>query len=116
MRKSTIHQPDIGPGARTLGVRPDVDIPVVKGMVMPATGGLSVAPDTPNHLPSHRRPAAFGGTGKDPIWSLDLDRLERDLTFRQDQSKHGVIEPARPMSITEFQQALADTASKWEEL
>ena len=35
------------------------------------------------------------------------------MVFRQDKPTHGLFEPAREMSIEEFQQALADLAPKW---
>ena len=103
----------VGPTARTLGVRPDDDIPVVAGMVQSRKGGMSVAPDHPSFLPDHRRPPTFGGTGKDPIWGISTDSLGIELTFRQDGPWHGLFEPAREMSIGEFQRALADLASNW---
>jgi hypothetical protein len=103
----------IGPTARTLGVRPGDDIPVINGRVTPGTGGMSVALDTPMNLPDHRRPSQFGGTGKDPVWEIDLDSLGDDLTFRQDKPNHGLFEPAREMSIDECQLALAALKSRW---
>lgn len=113
MREDPAGGPLVGPTARMLGVRPDDDIPVVNGRVSPGTGGMSVAPDSPMNLPSHRRPPQIRGTGKDPVWGIDLDSLGGDIVFRQDSSKHGLLEPAREMSIEEFQSALADLASKW---
>jgi hypothetical protein len=103
----------VGPTARTLGVRPGDDIPIVGGRVSPGTGGLSVAPDRPTNLPDHRRPPRLGGTGKDPVWGIDADSLGGDVVFRQDKPTHGLFEPAREMSIEEFQEALADLASRW---
>jgi hypothetical protein len=113
MRVAPDGRPEIGPTARTLGVRPKIDILVLNGIVKPLSGGLSVAPDTPDHLPDHRRPISRGGTGKDPIWSIDLDAIGSDLQFRQDRPDHGLIEPAQPMSIDDFQEALARTAGDW---
>jgi hypothetical protein len=106
----------VGPTARTLGVRPGDDIPVVAGRVSPGTGGMSVAPDTAMNLPDHRRPPNFGGTGKDPVWGITIDSLGNDLIFHQDKPNHGLFEPAREMSIDEFQQALADLAPRWVQL
>ena len=49
-----------------LGARPDIDIPVDEdGLVAGGDGGMSIAPDSPENLPAHRRPAEHGGTGKD---------------------------------------------------
>lgn len=94
-------------------MRPDIDIPVTGRRVRPGTGGLSVAPDRPENLPVHRRPPAFGGTGKDPIWSLEIATLGRDLGFRRDGPSHALLEPARAMAADEFQRALAATAPHW---
>jgi hypothetical protein len=105
-----------GPTARTLGVRPGDDVPVVAGRAGPGTGGMSVAPDRPTNLPDHRRPPKFGGTGKDPDWEISIDSLGDDLTFRQDKPNHGLFEPAREMSIEEFQEALADLAFLWSKI
>lgn len=112
MREASNATPEIGPTARTLGVRPDDDIPVVVGRVMPLTGGMSVAPDDPGNLPRHRRPPEHGGTGKDPIWGIALGSLSPDLAFRQDKPNHGLFEPATEMSLDQFQEALADTAPR----
>jgi hypothetical protein len=113
MREDPGGGPLVGPTARTLGVRPGYDIPIVGGLVSPGTGGLSVAPDRPENLPEHRRSPQFGGTGKDPVWEIDVDFLGGDVVFRQDKPAHGLFEPAREMSIDEFQRALADLAPRW---
>lgn len=105
--------PMVGPTARTLGVRPGDDIPVVAGRVKPGTGGMSVAPDGPMNLPDHRRPPKLGGSGKDPVWEITIDSLGHDVVYRQDKPNHGLFEPAREMSIDEFQEALAALAPRW---
>jgi hypothetical protein len=38
------------------------------------------------------------------------------LQFRLDSPTHGLIEPARPMSIDEFQKALEATKPFWKKL
>jgi hypothetical protein len=106
----------IGTSARTLGVRQQVDIPIVGGMVSSNTGGMSVAPDRPENLHPLRRPAHLGGLGKDPVWSFDLADLDPGLFFRQDASTHGLFEPAKPMSFDEFQLRLANTKRLWKKL
>lgn len=106
----------IGPQARMLGVRPGPppnDIPVHNGLVQPNTGGMSVAPDRPENLPFFRRPPQYGGTGKDPVWFLPISLLGADLIYVQDRSDHGLVEPARTMTLDEYQQALAQTAPSW---
>jgi len=54
----------------------DVDDVVV---IVGGGGGMSVAPDCPGHLSEHRRPAEHGGTGKDPVWELDVADLGSPL-------------------------------------
>jgi hypothetical protein len=88
-------------------------MPVINGRVGPGTGGMSVVPDSPMNLPDHRRPPQLGGTGKDPVWGIDIGSLGGDVIFRQDKPTHGLFEPAKEMSIEEFQESLAALASKW---
>jgi hypothetical protein len=109
--------PEPGPTARTLGVRPGIDIPVdVDGIVVGGEGGMSVAPDSAAHLPEHRRPPSHGGTGKDPVWELDAAELGDSLVYREDSlmpGVHGFIEPRQPMAFTEFEAALVETRQAW---
>ena len=116
MREDRAGGPTVGPTARTLGVRPNVDIPVIAGQVRPNTGGMSVAPDRPENLHPLRRPRAYGGSGKDPVWYISIDLLGGDLQFREDSARHGLIEPARTMSIDDLQKALAATKPYWKKL
>jgi hypothetical protein len=117
MREDHSGAPMIGPTARTLGVRPHVDVLLdAAGLIQPGTGGLSVAPDRPENLHPLRRPPAFGGTGKDPVWYINADLLPGDLQFRQDSLTHGLIEPRMPMSLADFQDALARTRTAWKKL
>jgi hypothetical protein len=116
MREDPAGGPVVGPTARTLGVRPGVDIPVVAGQVQPNTGGMSVAVDRPENLHPLRRPPAYGGSGKDPVWGLLIDQLGGDLQFRQDTPTHGLVEPERVMSLDEYQQALEATQPLWKRL
>ena len=103
--------------ARTLGARPNVDIPVNEDeSVEPDMGGISVSPDSPDNLPPYRRPPEFGGTGKDPIWELNTDDLPYELVYRPDSQapdRHGFIEPAYRMTFEQYQEALSDTRSLW---
>ena len=112
--------PEIGPTARTLGARlgDGGDIPVdSNGMVHPGTGGMSVAPDTPENLPRHRRPSSVdGGTGKDPVHSISSSDLGPDLVYvpdRGDNPTHGTIQPSRPMTAEQYQNSLANTGGSW---
>lgn len=113
MKPDASGRPTIGPTARTLGVRPHVDLPVHQGSVSPNSGGLSVAPDDPANLPRHRRPRSHGGTGLDPLWEMSTEVLPPDLIFRQDQPHYGLIEPNRMMMLEEYEAALASTADHW---
>ena len=116
MREDAGGGPLIGATARTLGARPQVDILIVGGQVRPYTGGMSVAPDRPENLHPMRRPPQYGGSGKDPIWALDISDLDVSLHFRQDAPTHGLIEPSSPMSLAEYQRRLADTKPNWKKL
>ncbi|WP_217523226.1 hypothetical protein [Pleurocapsa sp. PCC 7327] len=44
-------------------------------------------------LPAFRRPAKFGGTGKDPLWQIDDSKITGDLEAVQDSSTHVSILP-----------------------
>lgn len=109
--------PACGSTARTLGARSEVDIPVdASGRVHPGTGGMSVVPDSPTHLPRHRRPPEFGGTGKDPAWRIQEEHLGPSLRYIPDDvphPQHGVIEPVISMTFDAYQRALERTARYW---
>ena len=117
MQETPAGEPAIGPSARTLGARPHIDIRVdLSGSVHPGTGGMFAAPDTPSNLPRHCRPLEYGGTGKDPLWSIQERELGGYLRYVADAvpvPTHGVIEPSIPMTFAAYQQALAETAPYW---
>jgi hypothetical protein len=112
--------PLIGRSARRLGVRlldrvpnNDVDAASEVDILQPGKG-VSVAPDDPAYLAKNRRPPQVnGGVGKDPVWVIDTDDLGPDLLFIRDKPTHGVISPARPMTLGEYEMALAVLRSKW---
>jgi hypothetical protein len=109
-------RPEAGASARTLGVRPESDIPVdASQLVRPGSGGMSVTPDDVMDLPPFRRPPSLGGTGKDPAWAFPEEALGPDLVYRPDpeMNSHGFVEPARVMLFEDFQAALAATADQW---
>lgn len=103
--------------ARGLGVRVPRDIePSEDGVVRPRTGGLSVTPEDPKLLPAHRRPPAFGGWGKDPVFEISEQQLGEDLAYRPDEGReafHGFVEPGRPMPLSSYREALRETAPRW---
>ncbi len=120
MREDAKGYPEVGPSARMLGVRPGIDVipGLSQELVHPGQGGLSVSPDHPMNLPFFRRPANFQGTGKDPLWSIDQAQLAPALVYRPDPAHpdHGFVEPAYPMSLAEYQQALMKTQGLWEKV
>jgi hypothetical protein len=77
---------------------------------------MSVAPEHPANLHPLRRPAAYGGSGKDPVWYIAIASLGLDLQFREDSATHGLIEPKRTMSIDDLQKALEATKPYWKKL
>jgi hypothetical protein len=77
---------------------------------------MSVTPERPENLHPLRRPPAYGGSGKDPVWYLDVDSLSADLQYRQDSATHGPIEPARAMPIDELQKLLGATQPDWKKM
>lgn len=111
--------PAMGSSGRSLGVRlgdtstPDVLAVEPNDFVLPNQGGMSVAPDNPMHLLRHRRPQSLGGIGLDPVWPIESDELGPDLQFRQDSLTHGVIEPLRPMTLSDYQSVLSVTRPMW---
>lgn len=117
MRQGADARPTLGSSARTLGVRPGIDIHVDhNGIVHPGTGGMSASPGSPFNLPDIRRPPKYGGMGRDPVWSIDTSELGPNLRYRLDPgnpSVHGFIEPANSMSLEEYQQSLWATRDTW---
>ena len=118
--RAMIREPDglprSGQSARELGIRLGVDIPVIGDTVVPGTGGQSVTPGNPVNLPYFRRPKSLCGTGKDPVSVIDTGVLPALLRYRADPAQpamHGFLEPAAPMSVSEFQKAIEDTRSNW---
>lgn len=117
MKAASDGYPEPGRTARTLGVRPGIDIAVgVDGLVIGGEGGMSVAHDSADNLPAHRRSPEHGGTGKDPTWELDSSDLGDDLVYREDPLMpgiHGFVEPALPTSFDAYEAALTATRQTW---
>jgi hypothetical protein len=119
MKEDSEGRPSVGPSGRMLGVRPgnsptpDVLAVQATDLVLPNQGGMSVTPHDPMHLLKHRRPPSLGGTGQDPVWYIEIDELGPELQFRQDSPTHGVVEPVQPMTLQEYQDALASTRAPW---
>lgn len=118
-------RPKVGPTARTLGVRPGVDItPDAQGFVAPRRGGMSVAPSW-RQLKKHRIPRRLrqivpGATGsnQDRCWRMGNgpftnDTVATSLGLRLERDDHGVVEPSVVMPLANFQAALAATQAEW---
>ena len=117
--KSDGTKPIVGETRRELGAKPgappDGDIPVdAFGRVEAGTGGMSVAPCEVKHLPRHRRPPAFGGEGRDPVFFLSASLLPESLAVRMDRPTHAMVEPTSRCTFIEYQEALHATRPTWE--
>ncbi|HEY7159314.1 MAG TPA: hypothetical protein VH575_35545 [Gemmataceae bacterium] len=78
-----------------------------------------MSPYDPANLPTHRRPRSLGGRSDDPVWGIDASDLGSDLAYRPDPSApagHGFIEPSHPMTLQEYQQALALLRNRWQKV
>jgi hypothetical protein len=117
MKENEAGLPEEEDSARALGIRPGIDVPVSKPeeLLRPGQGGMSVSPDDPLNLPAFRRPAEYQGVGKDPVWTISSAELGPDLSYRSDPASagHGFIEPARPMTLGDYQRALSQTHGLW---
>ena len=107
----------INESARTLGARPYLDVPGdASDDVEPGAGGMSASSGDPLLLPEHRRPPSFGGTGRDPVFAIEVSDIGADLRRRDDPdgpSGHGFLEPVRRMPFSEYQIALWASRPNW---
>jgi hypothetical protein len=134
-------KPKIGRSARQLGVRLGTDINVQQmpvghldenGYLLPKLDrevrgelvavalkeekkGMSVSLSI-EALPAPRKPAKFGGYGKDPLWQIDDSNITEDLQAVQDSSTHVSISPRVTMSLERYELALANTQDYWERI
>ncbi|MGA7936112.1 MAG: hypothetical protein WCA35_21340 [Kovacikia sp.] len=131
-------KPKVGRSARLLGIRPGIDIDVVEipkdwlddqGYLRPeaerkATGevvivavrstkGMSTSLSI-DSLPAFRRPTAFGGMGRDPLWQIEDSKIGGDLEAVQDSATHVSIMPRVTMLLEKYETALANTQNDWE--
>jgi hypothetical protein len=114
--KRTGNLPVIEQSARGLGVRVPADIEPKGGQVFPEKGrGMSATPDNPQDLPTHRRPEACGGDGKDSLFAIERSTIDSapGLQFDQDKPTHGVIQPNAQMHIDAYRDRLAETQRLW---
>lgn len=130
-------QPMLGRSARSLGIRPGIDIDIVQyplgwldaqGYLRPkenrTNSGIEVEVSVRNAkglsvslsiegLPSFRKPVAFGGVGKDPLWQIDDIHITGDLEAIQDSATHVSILPSATMLLSRYEAALARTQAYW---
>jgi len=112
--------PKVGPSARTLGVRPFVDIqPDAKGHVHPGQGGMSVSPDSIWNIPDHRRPRGIGNgsTGHPNDHVFAIAKVSAELSIRPDPLRpatHAFIEPSETVLLVKFEASLAGTRPDWQ--
>jgi hypothetical protein len=131
-------KPKIGRNARCLGIRPNIDIDVDRvpkewidksgylqqssnhdadlEMVEVAfrnTKGMSVSLSL-DALPDFRKPPAFGGIGRDPLWQIDRDKITGYLDAIRDSATHVSIMPRVTMLLAQSEAALASTSDAWE--
>ncbi|WP_026104185.1 hypothetical protein [Anabaena sp. PCC 7108] len=134
-------KPKIGRSARQLGVRLGTDINVEQmpvdnldenGYLLPKLDrevrgelvavalreekkGMSVSLSIEG-LPAPRKPAKFGGYGKDPLWQIDDSNITGDLQAVQDSPTHVSISPRVTMLLERYELALANTQDYWERI
>jgi hypothetical protein len=65
-------------------------------------------------LPANRKPAKFGGIGKDPLWEIDDSNITGDLQAIQDSPTHVSILPRVTMLLEKYELALANTQKYWQ--
>ena len=133
-------KPKLGRSARLLGIRPGVDIDVVhmpqgwldeQGHLLPEssrsdsgaqlqvvirnTKGMSTSLSIEG-LPPFRKPAAFGGIGKDPLWQIESSHITGALEAVQDSAAHVSITPKATMLLERYEAALAKTQDYWKKV
>ena len=133
-------KPTVGRSARLLGVRLGIDIDIEEipkdwlddqGYLRPeaerkATGELVVVAVRSTKgmstslsiesLPAFRRPVAFGGMGRDPLWQIEDSQISGDLEAVQDSATHVSIMPRVTMLLEKYETALANTQNDWQKV
>jgi hypothetical protein len=133
-------KPRVGRSARLLGVRLGIDIDVEEipkdwlddnGYLRPeterkSTGQLVIVAirDTKGmstslsieSLPAFRRPTAYGGMARDPLWQIESSKISGDLEAVQDSATHVSIMPRATMLLEKYETALVNTQNDWEKV
>jgi len=120
MKQAADGLPAVGRSGRMLGVRiggETADIPVdAEGAVRPGTGGMSVTVQDHRKLPRWRLPRSLGGEGRDPVFELESPALPTELSLRVEAGAHGLVEPAAPCAVGDYEASLASTRSAWKRM
>jgi len=129
MKIASDHRPMTGSGSCILGVRTPLDIaPDDKANVSGGRGGMSVDASVehidiqflPRRLHKSGHVAGAIGNNSLHIWLIgegpffDTAVTEAlNLRLKPDDSEHGFVEPAIPMSLDNYQSSLAATRDDW---
>jgi hypothetical protein len=122
MRNAPDGLPAIGRSGKALGVRlPGADVvdvhPDADGNVHPThdekAQGLSVTLNDPRNGRPHHVPIAMGGTARCPMYELAVTSIVAPLELQPDAPNHGVIRPARSMTLGDYDQSLEATRPHW---
>jgi hypothetical protein len=133
-------RPKVGRSARLLGVRLGIDVDVEEmprdwlddqgylrpeaerkstgelvTVVLRNTKGMSTSLSIES-LPAFRRPTAFGGIGRDPLWQIEDSQISGDLEAVQDSTTHVSIMPRATMLLERYETALANTQNDWQKV
>jgi hypothetical protein len=131
-------KPKVGRSARLLGVRLGIDIDIEEipkdwldeqenlrpeterkatgelvVVAIRSTKGMSTSLSIES-LPAFRRPSAFGGMGRDPLWQIEDNKIGGELEAVQDSATHVSIMPRVTMLLEKYETALANTQNDWE--
>lgn len=91
-------------------IYPDGEPPTVR----PARGGMSVTPDDPNEIFNLFLKRAMDKRRAERVWCLQQQDLGEDLALHFTSQFHATVEPVRPMSLEDYEKALAATRSLWQ--
>jgi hypothetical protein len=116
MKEAADGLPETGEVFARLGARPTQpgrrgDVPAANptDLVRPGAGGVSVAADSPDNLPTHMQPQH----ARYPVWEIDSADLGDGLDVADAGAPHHHVEAGREMTFAEFQALLAGTRTRW---
>jgi hypothetical protein len=84
-------------------------------VVLRNTKGMSTSLSIES-LPDFRRPTAFGGMGRDPLWQIEDIHITGNLEAVQDSATHVSIMPVATMLLKKYETALANTRNHWQKV